>query len=400
MTAPYNPGPMPGYQPQPQQPPQYQQPMYPAGQPLQYNQQPGFAPAPAYGPQYQPQQPAPLPQQFSGADLNARLGGPGIPQELQGRTVAEGLRYYGIMREEFMRQRQMQQGQQPLQGQPQQQPQSQPQQPQFQQPQQQPFSAQPRVPGQQSAQGDPMREYITQSLREVLPEMLAPVVLPAQQRAVQDTYTQVRSRYSDWQQYEGDIMQSLQGANAQQLSNPEVVEAAYFFAKGRAQSRAPQGQPQPPYGTAPQYQPQWPQQPQQAPPQQWPGYQPQPQFQQQPAFVEGPTPPAPSQFGPQGQQNDPRDEIFARRSNMPLEVYRSWKQQQGQSNQLGILKVPQAGIGPQQGNGQPQQPNYGPPQQQGYPVYPPQQFQPAPQFQQPQPPGWFQPSLNGAGNGY
>ena len=36
MTAPYNPGPMPGYQPQPQQQPQYQQPMY--QQPVVYQQ--------------------------------------------------------------------------------------------------------------------------------------------------------------------------------------------------------------------------------------------------------------------------------------------------------------------------------------------------------------------------
>lgn len=382
MTAPYVPVNQPGQpQPQPQQP---LQPMYPSAQPIYYAQNPGFAPAPAYGP---PQVPQPQPQQFqqpTGADLNARLSGPGIPQELQGRTVAEGLRYYGVMREEFMRQRQMQQQQQPLQGQPQQgQPQGQPQQP----PQPQ-YSAQPRVP-QAPGGADPMRDYITQGLREVLPEMLAPVIQPMTEDRVKQTYLSVRQRFPDFQQYEGDVMQALQGAGPAQLTNPDVIEAAYFYAKGRAQSRGQQP-------AQPGYQPNWPSagqqfQPQQPQPQAW--NVPQPQFQQQPAFVEGPTPPAPQSFGPNGQQNDPRDEIFAKRYGMPLEVYRSWKTGQGQHDRLGVLRVPQAGIGPQQGNGQPM------PQVPQQPQYPPQQFAPQPQYQQPYP-GYFQPQLNGAGNGY
>jgi hypothetical protein len=383
VTAPYYPGTQPG---------QPQQPMYPAQQPVIYTQQPGFAPAPApqYGapaPQYQPppppqygqppQQPAQLPPQFQGADLNARLGGPGIPPELQGRTVAEGLRFYGIMREEFARQRQQQP--QPLQGQPGQQP-AQPQQPAPQ------FSAQPRVPG-QPGQPDPMRQYITDGLREVLPEMLAPLTAPITQRQVQETYGAVRQRYPDWAQYEGDIMQSLQGANAQQLSNPDVLEAAYFYAKGRGVTRgqqAPQGQPG--------YQPAWPPQPPQglAPPM------PQSYAAMAPAFVEGPTPPPPASYGQNGQQNDPRDELFARRFNVPVEVYRSWKMPQGLNDRLGMMKAPTPGIGPQQGNGQPQQQ----PQQPQWPSYPPQQFLHPGQYQQPAPPGFYQPSPNGAGYGY
>lgn len=385
MTAPYGPGTMPGYPPQ--------QPMYPAQPqqpPLVYAQQPGYAPAPAQPQWPQQQQPPQMPPQYQGADLNARLSGPGIPQELQGRTVAEGLRYYGVMREEFVRMRQAQQQQTPLQGQPQQ-----PQQPQ-QQPQGgyiPPQSAQPRVP-QQGAPGqpvDPMRQYITDGLREVLPEMLAPVTQPLQQRQMQEVYGQVRARYPDWQQFEGDIMQSLVGANAQQLSSPEVLEAAYFHAKGRAMSRPPQQGGQP----GPGYQPNWPlpQQPQQPYPYQAPAI---PYQGQAPAFVEGPTPPAPAQYSPNGQAADPRDELFAKRFNVPVEVYRSWKQPQGQSHQLGVLRTPQQTIPQQQGNGQPAQPNFGPPQ---YPGFPPQQFAPQPQYQPPVPPGWFQPSLTN-GDGY
>lgn len=392
MTAPYYPGTQPG---------QPQQPIYPAQPGVLYTQQPGFAPAPAYPqpgfapPQYQqpPQQPQygqppQLPQQFQGADLNARLGGPGIPPELQGRTVAEGLRYYGIMREEFARMRQ--QPQQPLQGQPGQQPQ-QPQQPAPQ------FSAQPRVPQQGvPGQPDPMRQYITDGLREVLPEMLAPLTAPITQRQVQETYGAVRSRYPDWAQFEGDIMQSLQGANAAQLSNPDVLEAAYFYAKGRGMSRPAQPQGQPGYQPAgyPSYLPG---------PQAPAGYAP-PMPQQYsataPAFVEGPTPPPPQSFSQNGQANDPRDELFARRFNVPVEVFRSWKTGQGQSSHLGVLRAPQQTVPQQQGNGQPMQPQYQQQPWQGGPqAYQPQTFAPPAQYQQPVPQGYFQPSLTN-GDGY
>lgn len=363
MTAPMYPVNQPG-QPfqQPAQPVGYgpQGPIYGAVQPqFAPQQQPQYAPQPQYQPQQSPQV----------ADPNTRLQGPGIPQELQGKTVGEAIRYYGIMREDFVRRNQQPQyqapQQQPQQGQPQYQP-GQSQQPGF-------SSAQPRVPGQPQAPVDPMRQMIADSIREVLPDMLAPVVQPLQRQNVEQTYNSVRGRFQDWQQFEGEILASMQGATPDIINNPTAWEAAYFHAKGKAMSQ-PRQQPQwqPPQSLAggpplpPQYQPQQPQ------------FQPQvPQY--QPAqsqggyFVEGPTPPPPAYGGPSNGA-DPRDELFARRFNVPVEVYRSWKAPQGQSPNLGLLPRQQNGAQPQ---GAPQQPlppqfnSFGPqqPQQPQYPYY-------------------------------
>lgn len=383
MTAPYAPGFVPG---------QPQQPAMPSG--YQYAQQPGFAPPPAYPqapspgygqPQFQPPQQQPqmpqVPPQLGGADLNQRLYGPGIPAELQGKTVGEGLRYYGIMREDFIRR-----GQQPQQ-QPQQfqQPQQQYQQPQQGQPQQQ--SAQPRAP-----QIDPVQQHVADAIRQVLPEMLAPVVQPLQQQNFQRVYQETKSKYPDWAQHEAVIIQSMQGADAQTLSNPGAWEAAYRHAVGDAMVRARQGQQVPqapgyqPYGFGGfQVQPQAPQQPnpqaQYGPPQMG--------VNGAPTFVESSTP-APVSMPQQGY--DPADEIAAKRFGMPIEIYRTWK-----GGKIGLLQQPAAGIQPQTPYGQPVQPQYQPQYQQ--PFYPPQPQYPPQGFPQ-IPPGYYQPpSLNGAGYG-
>lgn len=375
--------------------PQYQPPMQPG---FQYAQQPGYAPPPAYQqapppaytqPQYQQpqQQPQQMPQQLQGSDLNQRLYGPGIPAELQGKTVGEGLRYYGIMREEFIRRGQ----QQPAPMQPQQQP-GQYQMPQQQQPgapPQQP-SAQPRGP---QPQGDPLRQYVEEAMRQVMPEMLAPVVQPLQQQNLQRVYQETKSRYPDWQQHEAAIIQSMQGADAQTLANPGAWEAAYRHAVGDSVVRQRQGQPQ---QQAPGYQPynygappqQYQQQPQQFDPQAQ--YRP-PQMQGAngaPTFVESPTPPPP-QMPQQGY--DPADEMAAKRFNIPVEVYRSWK-----GGRIGLLHQPSQGIQPQNAYGQQYQQQYQNQPQMGYPPqpqYPPQGF---PQV----PPGYYQPpTQNGVGYG-
>src|SRR5690348_9418454 len=125
MTVPFNPGVAGPQYPQgglPPLPPGYQlaavpqAPAYPmAPQPMYPAQPQGMPQAPQLPPQFAQ---APQGQQF---DPNQRLYGPGIPHELQGRTMGEAIRYYGIMREDFVRR------QQAPQGQPQAQPQGQPQ---------------------------------------------------------------------------------------------------------------------------------------------------------------------------------------------------------------------------------------------------------------------------------
>lgn len=389
MTMPYAPGGMPG-QPQPPMQPGYQ-----------YAQQPGFAPPPAYPqapppgygqpqpPQYQQPQMPQVPPQLGGADLNQRLYGPGIPAELQGKTVGEGLRYYGIMREEFIRRGQQQP---PQYQQPQQQPGQYPQQPAQQQPgappQGQP-SAQPRGP---QAPADPLRQYVEDAMRQVMPELLAPVVQPIQQQNLQRVYQETKARYPDWTQHEGAIIQSMQGADPQTLANPAAWEAAYRHAVGDAVVRQRQGQPQPqgqgfqPYGFGSSFQVQ-PSQQQFDPQSQ---YRP-PQMQGAngaPTFVESPTPPPP-QMPQQGY--DPADEMAAKRFGMPVEVYRTWK-----GGRVGLLQQPVAGIQPQTPYGQPVQQPY---QQQMAPYYPPQPQYPPQGFPQ-VPPGYYQPpSPNGVGYG-
>jgi hypothetical protein len=383
----------------PQQPPQL-----PPG--IQYAQQPNYAPPPAYPqqgpPQYQqpyipPQQPQyqqPY-QPPQGMDRNTRLSGPGIPQELQGRTVGEALQYYGIMREDFVRRNQPQQ-QPPQYQQPQ--PQQQPYQPpQYQQPQQQqgPPSAQPRGPQQQQQQPvDPMRQIVVEAVREAMPQMLEPLVQPMRQGQVEKAFSDTRMKFAQdpmvpFDRVAGEVVQSLQGADAQTLANPAAWEAAYYHAKGLALSR-PQGQQQQPPQGGPQYQP-YPQQPsfQQVTPQTQPSA----------AFIEGPTPPAPSLNGGFGGGSaDPRDEIFARRFGVPVEVYRSWKPQQGQQQgPIGLMKQPTpfGGVPPQNAFGGPpvmQQPMYQQP-----PGWGPQAFQQPMPYQRPVPPGWYDPNLSGGG---
>lgn len=369
---------------------------------IQYAQQPGYAPPPAYpqqqpqyqqAPQYQPppQAPqAPFYQPPQGMDRNARLSGPGIPQELQGRTVGEALQYYGIMREDFVRRNQ------PQYQQPQQQPQfgqqpqqQQQQQPQYQQqPQQGQPSAQPRGP---QGQPDPMRQMVADVMRETMPAMLEPLVRPVQQDQVERAYGSVRQKFAQdsmvpFDRVAGEVMQSLQGADPATLANPAAWEAAYYHAKGLALSR-PQGQQPQPLPGGPQYQP-YPQQP---------SFQ-QVQAQTQPsaAFVEGPTPPAPS-FGGNGfgSSADPRDEIFAKRFGVPVEVYRTWKSQPGNSQgPIGLMRQPTpfGGVPPQNAFGGPPQLQYQQP-----PGWGPQQYQQPMPYQRPVPPGWYDPNLNGGG---
>lgn len=389
-------------------------PVYSPGQPqqappgVQFAQQPGFAPAPMYPvpgfapqpaypqgqqPMQYPQQAPQMPQFPQGTDLNQRLYGPQFPQELQGKTLGEAIRYYGIMREDFVNRTQQRQ-QPPLQGQPG----FQPQQGQFQQPQQgrnygpqQGFqSAQPQFPG-QPQQPDPMRQMI----QEAVQDALQPVVADSVQSRTEKAYAEIARRYPDFQHFAGEVFQSMQGAPPQMLVDPRAWEATYFHAKGRRttfpyQQGGPGFQPTP-IGQ-PQAAPQWPQQPQ-MPPQQ-PGFQGFPSQgpggyppQGQPtAFVEGPTPAAPMTGYP-GQQGgaDPRDEMFARRFGVPVEIYRMSKQNPEQAAMFA-LRARQPGPGQVQFQQGPPMPG-----QQQQVQFPPQQF-PVP--------GYAAAPMNGAGGGY
>jgi hypothetical protein len=363
MTVPFYPGPPTGY---PQQ--GYQQPlppMQPGVHTTQVQQQPSFGyPQPMYpvAPQQPPQGPPVQPQfqQPAGADMNQRVWGPGVPPELQGKTVGEAMRYYGIMRQDFITR------QQPPAPQQQSAPQGQPQ-----PSQQQGFqSAQPRPQHQpQHDQIDPIRQAVN--------EALAPIVGPIQQQNLLGTYNSVKGRFADWQHYEHEILGSMQGADQSIVTNPASWEAAYYHAKGRRLSQPQQGQQPGQQFQSQQGGPQFSSQNYPVPQQQ--GWQP-PQPGGGQTFVEGPTPAAP---GMSPQQFDPRDESFARRFNVPVEVYRSWK-----GGRFGMMPQPQVSSFAQpQIPTQQLQPQYQQPQQQ-------MGFQPF----QPQVPSYATPFTNGGGN--
>ena len=360
-------------------------PMDQFGRPVQQSQQQWGQPLPPQQGGYPQQQQMPQPPaQLQGLDLNARLSGQGIPQELQGRTVGEALRYYQVMREDFLARNSR--PQQPLQGQPQQQQQQQPRGPGGQ------FGPYPQQPQQQQPQQQQQQlgsEAAMEQMVQAVVQRLAPAIAPLQQASASSVYQQARQRFPDWNQYDALIQEALQGADPQTLLDPRVWEAAYYHAKGRAATP----------GAIPQQmqQPQaWGQAPMQSgppahygngtgqPPAQYYGQAPQ-NFGQQPPppsnyFVESPTPSAP--MAPT-MSNDPRDEVFARRAGVPLDQYRRDKAR--------VL----AGLEPEP---LPGQVGYVAPAQ----PYPQQQFMPVPQQQGTQPwmTGNYPPQPNGGYRGY
>lgn len=303
-----------------------------------------FQPAPQQQPtQGQPATPPMDPRPVTGAELQRRIqhGDQNFPPELWGRTMGEAMRYYAIMRQDFVqRQAAAQSGQQPLQGQPTQQPQRQfqdstvtqqrqgayvqPLQPQYQQPQQ-PTGY---IPPQQQA---PAEVPLTlDAVQRVVEQTLSRAMAPMAQASAASVQQQMRGRFGDWAIYEQGILTELQGADPTALLNPGLWESAYYYVKGKSVSENPPRQQAPiGYGQ----------------PQVNPSYPGGPIFQPVPAdfFSEAPTAPA-VQPNANGQLNDPNDEVYARRFGMPVEEYRAWKggrvpvpqrQQQQQPNPNG-----------------------------------------------------------------
>jgi len=313
MTYPYAPGTMPG------------QPM-PAGQFYAQPQQlpPGVQPQPGYAPPPQAPQWQPPPQQPQApqAQPPQSWGVPGqapqapqwgqqrfpndasVPEELRGRTFGEAMRFYGIMREDFMQRRQQER----------QQPQGAPQQPQA------PAAPHFQQPGQQPQAPDPVRQAVAAAIAEALPQALA----PANSAAASVAYQQVASRFPDWRQHEAEIMEYVRGADPAQLASPRLWETAYDLVRGQKLRGQPQAPPQQPYYSGPPAPSGWPQQPPAPYPPQAPMAQPwgQPPQAPQQYFSESPTPQPPAPSGPA----DPRDEMFAQRFNLPLDIYRMAKQ--------------------------------------------------------------------------
>jgi hypothetical protein len=197
--------------------------------------------APQGYPQQQ-QQPQRAPAQAIQFDQQGRLFGPGLPQELQGKTMQEALGIYGAMRQYTV-----QQQAQGRQQQPQQQPQPQ---------------AQPQIPAQRPASNffaDP-EAAVERAIQRIVTPMLQPVLEQTAEAQIQQARTTVAQMHPEFAQLEGEVIQRLQGLPAQTLANPaawrmalqqvvgeRIMSGQPIQTGGQPQQRQ-QGQPQLPAG--------------------------------------------------------------------------------------------------------------------------------------------------------
>lgn len=274
--------------------PQQQQPQAPQQPPAQqlYGQQ-GYGQPPVVqqphhaqqGYQYgQPAQGQPQPQggvpagarpvaQGVYSDAQGRLYGPGIPQELQGRTMQESLQAYNVMRQAAIQnvRQPMPQQQQPVQ-----------------QPAQQRQSAPPAGAAPRSIFADPdgfIEQKIGSILDQKLGQYLAPVLEQTQEQQIQQARTQVANLYPQFSQYEGAVIQRLQGLPPETLANPHAWRLALLQEIGEQTLRQQQPGRPPQQGGYQQMQPPAPQ-----------GWQPASQNQQPGGWNQQPMAPAGSFF--------------------------------------------------------------------------------------------------------
>lgn len=219
--------PVPRPPPQPQQ--QAQAPQQ-YGQPSQQVQQPqGFVP-PVQQQQQAPQQQQQAPQQGAQVQFDAqgRMFGAGVPAELQGRTLQQGLQQYGVLQ------------QQAIQGI------VRPQQVQQQQAQAQ---AQPQTPAQQvGAQGQAKSFWADPeaAMERIIDQRMAPITRTNELQSVQSARDTVAAQYPVFSQYEPQVIQRLQGMSPEILGNPQAWALALQQVVGEAQlsGRFPQQQGQ------------------------------------------------------------------------------------------------------------------------------------------------------------
>lgn len=213
--------------------PQYPQPQ-PQGMPLQPQTPPLFGQQP--GPQHvlpwqQPQQGTPQapawpqqptwPQQVPGGpqsqvqgvqqglDPNARLSGPGVPPELQGRTMGEALSMYNAMAANFRQQLP---------------------------PRQQPIAPQPQQQGasQGAAPKPQWLEPIAQLFEQQLDARLQPMQQYMQSQAVAQGYQVAKTMIPDLAVLEAEMQQALtQAKDISIFADPNQWKNLADFARGR-----------------------------------------------------------------------------------------------------------------------------------------------------------------------
>lgn len=208
---------------------QPQQPQYPGQQP-----QAQSSPLTQYpGQQRQPNgqfAPATAPAQGIVFDQQGRMTGPGLPQELQNKTMQEAIGLYGVMRNSYV-QTQAQPGRQQQQVQ-----------------QQQP---QPQQPQQPQAQRGSFWTDPEGTLDRMLNQRLAPILQQSQEQSIETARNSIAQMHPQhFAQYEGEIYQRLNGLPPETLANPRAWQLALEQVIGEKAmagqfnpGQTPQGQP-------------------------------------------------------------------------------------------------------------------------------------------------------------
>lgn len=236
------------------------------------------------------------------ASLNQRIapGDPNFPPELHGRTLGDAMRWYGIMRTEFVRQEAAKTAQPP--GAPAAAPSGPP-------PAATPTVPLPAAPNSAPA-GDDIEARIARAVATAMGSVL-PGVTAASAVSIEQS---VKGGFPDWDLYAPTVREMLSKANPEAVLNPETWKAAYFFAKGKALTEAPPAAAPPPAA------PMWssPAGATVTPP-------PPPPTADRGWFTEGPSAPPPN-TNPGGiaPELDPRVQEMARKFNMPVGEYVRW----------------------------------------------------------------------------
>lgn len=180
---------------------------------------------------------------LTGAQLNIRIqhGDPAFPPELWGKTLGEAMRYYAVMKVDFMRNNPPG-GQRPLQGEP---PRGAPTHQAA--PAPVPAPAPTYTPpsfGYQPPQPAPAQTFDAATMRQMIQEVLTENLAPVQAVSAEQVYYSVARRFPDWATYDAEIRASVQGADPRQLLSPALWESAYYHAKGKIMSDPNRQQPQ------------------------------------------------------------------------------------------------------------------------------------------------------------
>jgi hypothetical protein len=241
----------------------------------------------------------------SEAQLNSRIkyGDPNFPKELWGRTIAEAMRFYSVMREDFMRRNDPR-----LAPTPEAPPQAPAAPPAWRQPSAPPSPPAPAAP---AAPGFDM-----ESMQRMIAETVARAMAPLATQQAETTHERMRREYPDWMTYEQGVLEALQGASPEQLANPDTWRTAYFYVKGKVTSSQPPAAPAAPAGFSGQWSAAG--APIVTPP-------PTPPNNEHAWFTEGPSAPPPNPHGAGGDpRNDPRVLAMARKHGIPVEEYVLW----------------------------------------------------------------------------